>query len=82
MLIRLIAHEVATRFTPQFEDALIESEKLDDHCCLELLRGLLGRRYRSPEISERLRHPSEQLCISGKAQPEKTLKMRTRWIIY
>ena len=50
MLIQLIEHEAATRFTPQFEDALIKSEKL---------RGLvLGRRYRSSEISERLRHPS------------------------
>ena len=27
MLIQLIAHEAATRFAPQFEDALIKSEK-------------------------------------------------------
>ena len=29
MLIQFIAHEAATRFTPQFEDAPIKREKLD-----------------------------------------------------
>ncbi len=53
MLIYLIALGAATRLTLQLEDTLMKSE------CLELLRGLvLGRRYRSSEISEVIRHSS------------------------
>ena len=58
MVIYMIAHEPATRSTLQFENALIKSEKLDDHCCLELLRSLVLGRYRSSEISDVIRHSS------------------------